>query len=284
MKNLAELLVTTDTESHILESDTGYIYDRLIEAVQEDLFATQLLALRIGPSEIHGKSIDLELVDRNSLGIHANVAQGAEIPFGTATISEITVTPSKYGVYPLITEEMLEDGKFSMMDLNVKETGYQMARTIEEQILLAVETGADANTVAHNGATTAFTIAGLCSCFEFLEADGYKPTDIIVQSSEAKDIRQIDSFHESDKSGGVSPQDYLIGTMYGAKVWQSENVATSGDALVLDRRHALALVEKRPITVKGYDATTRDCRGIVATMRMAASYLRKEACCTYTVT
>ena len=282
MKGLAELTTTRDTESHIIESDTGYIYNKLIESVKDNLFSTQLLALRLGPGDIPGKSIDLELVDRHSHELKS-VGEGSDVPFGAPTISEITVTPLKYGTYPLITEEMLEDGKFSMLDLGIKEAGYMMARKIEIEILKAIQTGADANSTAHNATCTGLTIAGICDAIEFLEADGHKPTDLVVQSSEAKDLRQIDSLHEADKSGGVSPQNYLIGTIYGMNVWQSENVNTSGDALVLDRSSAVMLAEKRPITVKNYDATTRDCRGAVATMRMAASYLRKEGCCTITV-
>jgi len=284
IKGLTELFGITSDESHMLESDTGYIYNTMIKAVQDKLIGGNLLALRLGPNDIHGKSVDVQLQDRNAMVTLGPIAEGAEIPQAKQAFSELTYTPLKYGGFPLITEEMIEDNKFAVLDLNIKEAGYQMARIIDKEILKAIETGADA--ASHNSACTGLTLAGINTAMEYLELDGYNATDLIVAPGEAKDLRQLDVFNDASKtgSGDSAVNTKLIGSIYGGmKVWETLNINTPGDALILDRSEAICLAEKRPITIKNYDATTRDMRGAVATMRMAAGYLRKEACCTITV-
>jgi len=285
VKKLTELFSVRDDESHMIESETGYIYDKLIAAASEKMIGTELLALRLGPGDIPGSSTDVQLADKDTLGVHGPIAEGAEIPHAKMTFSELTYTPLKYGAFNLITEEMVEDNKFAVQDFHLKEIGYQIAQKYDTEILKAIETGADANSTDHNATCTGLTLAGITDAMEFIEADSYTPTDLIVQSSEVKDLRKLDVFVDASISGGPSAVNTnLIGSIYGnVKVWQSENVNTSGDALMLDRSAAVCLAEKRPITVKGYDPVLQDARGAVATCRMAAGYLRKEACCTITV-
>lgn len=285
VKTLTELFNVREDESHMIESDTGYIYNTLIEAVKDEMIGGNLLALRLGPDDIPGSSIDRQLQDKDSLAIAGPIAEGSEIPQAKVTFTERTLEPKKYGGFPLLTEEMVEDNKFAVMDLNIREVGYQLARKLDKLILKEIETGADANSPVHNATCTGLTLQGINDAFEKLEEDGYRPTDLVVAPSEAKDLRQLDAFADASKSGGTSTVNtYLVGKIYErVNVWTSLNINTSGDALVIDRKYALALAEKRPITVKNYDAVTRDMSGAVVTMRVAAGYLRKEACCTITV-
>jgi len=279
LKRLSELM-TRDTEPHLLPST---LYGTLIAAVRKNLIATNLLAYRFGPSSIKGSSIDVVTEDRDSAAVHT-ISEGQEVPIDLMETSTFNMKPVKYGYRPLITKEMQEDGQWDMIQKNIELAGYKMADKLDSLILAEIETAA-ALTTDDNGATrsantvsgsTALTIKNITDAMALLEADNYLPTDLIIHPNVANDIRNIDTFVEADKSGVMNPTKRLIGTIFGMRVWVSNNV-TSNYAYVIDKNHALALAEKRPITIERYDDVTRDLSGVVITARWKARYLRPDA-------
>jgi len=257
LKRLSELM-TRDTEPHLLPST---LYGTLIAAVRKNLIATNLLAYRFGPSSIKGSSIDVVTEDRDSAAVHT-ISEGQEVPIDLMETSTFNMKPVKYGYRPLITKEMQEDGQWDMIQKNIELAGYKMADKLDSLILAEIETAA-ALTTDDNGATrsantvsgsTALTIKNITDAMALLEADNYLPTDLIIHPNVANDIRNIDTM----------------------RVWVSNNV-TSNYAYVIDKNHALALAEKRPITIERYDDVTRDLSGVVITARWKARYLRPDA-------
>jgi len=285
MKTLQQLFSSTDTYSDLLESDTGYIYDKLIEAVRDELIADKLLALRIGPESIKGDSIDVEIEDRNSAYVNL-IAQGAEISAPGGSFTERTYKPKKYGAMPMITEELIEDGKFDLLDFQLRQVGYQMGRKLDTLVFQAIEDGAAANSTAHTVAAggTAITDDNIISAMGFVEEDGYKCTDFVVSPQAIADIRNIDKFVDADKARVTDPSQRFIGRIFGMNVWESPNSYTTKTSYIVDKKYAVALAEKRPITVKNYDAVNRDMRGVAITARWDADYLYKEACAQITRT
>jgi len=273
MKTIHELL-TRSSEPEIIEDE---IYNRVIDAVKTNMIGTQLLALRLGPNDIPGDQISIPLQTKNSMLVH-EVAEGTEIPIDVEGYTEFNLKPVKFGIRPMITREMMEDSKFAVMQRNIDEAGYQMGRKLDSLILAQIKTGADANTVAHavTGAT-AITVQNITDAMEFLELDDHTPTDLILSAGAANDIRNIDTFVEADKAGITNPSQSLIGTIYGMKVWVS-NAVTANYAFIIDRRHALCLAEKRPITIKRYSEEWKDMVGFAITARWKERYLRAEAC------
>lgn len=271
MAKLRELL-NTSAESDIIESE---IYSILVNAVQETLVGTQLLALRIGPQSIPGSSFSIPLATKDAILVHA-VSEGAEIPIETEAYSTFTLTPVKYGVRPLITKEMLEDSKFDLIERQIRESGYQMAKKLDSLIMATIEAG---STAASQNVTTvgvALTIGQITEAIQNLEGEAFRATDIILSAACANDVRNIDTFTEADKAGITNPGVGLIGVIFGMKVWQSNQV-TANKAYILDRNDALALAEKRPLTINKYDDVTRDMTGLAVTARWHTRYLRENA-------
>jgi len=249
LKRLSELM-TRDTEPHLLPST---LYGTLIAAVRKNLIATNLLAYRFGPSSIKGSSIDVVTEDRDSAAVHT-ISEGQEVPIDLMETSTFNMKPVKYGYRPLITKEMQEDGQWDMIQKNIELAGYKMADKLDSLILAEIETAA-ALTTDDNGATrSANTVSG----------------------STALTIKNITDAMALLKSGVMNPTKRLIGTIFGMRVWVSNNV-TSNYAYVIDKNHALALAEKRPITIERYDDVTRDLSGVVITARWKARYLRPDA-------
>jgi len=270
-KRLMELMTTT-TEPEMIESE---IYSTVVEAVKETLVGTQVLALRISPQAIPGSSIDVVLQTKDSLTVQ-EIGEGQEIPIDVENVETFNLKPVKYGIRPLITREMQEDNKWDIVQRNIVEAGYQMAKKLDALLMAAIEAGNSAASHTVSG-STAITIDNITTAIYNLEYDSYKADTLIVSAEVAKDVRNIDTFVEADKAGISNPGVGLIGTIFGMKVYQT-NQATAKYAYVLDSRNALILAEKRPITVERYDDKTRDLSGVVVTARWKARYLRANAC------
>jgi len=263
----------TSTGSNVLAPTM--VYRALQTAVRKGLVFRPLAALIIPPSEIPGPAVKVSLQDPETMHVFT-IGEGAEIPFDHETYTQRTLTPVKYGMRIAITREMIEDSQFAVMALNAATAGFEMADNEDALVVAQLNSASTAasNDVANSNTTIAIT--DITEAMQNLEANNYTPTHIICGVEVVNDLRNIDSFHEADKSGGVSPQDRLIGTIFGMNVLVSNNVSAKL-AYVIDANKAFAIAEKRAITVENFPDYVRDMRNIVVTQRVAVGYLYAEA-------
>jgi len=279
MSKLKELL-TRDTESELIPSTIASI---LYPSVQANLIMTQLLAQRLGPDSIPGSSIDLDLDTPDSM-IVEQTGETAEFSKSQAAAETFNMKPVKYTIDIQISREMIEDSKFAVIEWNIERAGYTMAKKMDQLLCQAVYTGAAANTTNHlTSAGSALTIAYLTATMKFLEADNHTCTDMIVSAGIAEDLRNIDSFVEADKLGSRETFERgLIGRVYGMNVFMTNQAVgtqtTYERALIIDRKYALVLAEKRPISIEKYNQVNKDIVGIAVSARFKERYFRKEAC------
>ena len=270
MQSLQEILSRPVEDETIPEE----IYSNLILAVRDNLVLANLVAIKIGRESVPGDSIKIDYTDKDAMLVH-EIAEGAEVPLDIGTISTFTLTPKKYGLRPLITKEMVEDSKFALMEYNLNEAGYQMARKLDT--LLAAQLAAGDSAASHTvTGGSAITVANINTAIYNLEADGYHATDLVVSAAVAMDLRNIDTFVEADKAGVTNPSQGLIGRILGMTVHQTNQI-TANYAYVIDRKHALITAEKRPVTIERYNDVTRDLSGVVVTARWDTRYLMKES-------
>lgn len=265
MATLQEIL-NRDAGSDTILTD---IYRKVIDAMKMELIGTQMLALRFGPGDIPGSSVKLVGQIRDKLLVHDNIAEGAEIPISNEGYFPVTVTPAKYGCRPYITREMIEDSLFPVAERSLTEAAYQMAKRLDKMILQGAESVAG-NTVTGGAA---ITVANITTAMKNLETVDFTPTDLILGANVVEDIRNIDTFVEANKAGVTNPSQKLIGTIFGMKVWVTNNLTSANNALVIDRANALYVVEKRPITIEKYNDVTRQIESIVLSARWAAGAL-----------
>src|SRR3990167_3913247 len=141
MPRLYELFTTGSAPEQILTD----ISRTVAEAVRVKLIGTNFVAMRLGPGDIPGTSINIVHQTKNNLNVGL-VGEGAEIPISTDDTFAFQVSPKKYGVRPLVTREMQEDSLFAVMERNLRESGYQMARKLDRILLGAMRQGAGATT------------------------------------------------------------------------------------------------------------------------------------------
>jgi len=278
MGKLQELL-SRNVESELIPST---LYGVLIDSVRAELVGTQVVALRFGPNDIKGSSIDVCLNTANSIAV-MQIAEGAEFPKQQAAAETFNLKPLKYGMDIGITKEMVEDSQFAVVEWNIREAGYQMARKLDSLIMAQIEAGdtAASNTVS---GSTAVTLANVSSAVLALRANNYRPDYMIVSPQVEDDLHNIDTFHEADKLGSREVfETGRIGRIMGMTVLVSSQV-TSSYAYVVDSKHALCLAEKRPVTIEQYKQENADYVGIAVSARWIARYLRAAANCVITST
>lgn len=264
MRRLQELFTSSSAPEQILTD----IYGTVIDAVKTKLIGTNFIALRLGPNDCPGNTLNIVRQTKNSQVVH-EIGEGQEIPISTEDTYSFSVTPKKYGLRPLITREMQEDSQFAVMERNLREAGYTMAKKLDKDLILAQLDNAAATTAGSG----AITIDNITESIYDLEVADYTPSDFIIGTEIAKDLRNIDTFVEANKAGVSDPTKSLIGTIYGMKVWQSNNVSNAAYAYVIDKSQAIYLLEKRPITIERYNDVTRQVDGIVLSARWKAGII-----------
>lgn len=276
LKYVKELLSTaTGVEGSLLI--VRKIYDTLIEEVKKNLIPRSEASFVVGPSNIPGSSFDIDLQTPDTLKIKT-VAEGASIDIDQESYTNINVKPVKYGIGVRITNEMLEDAKWNLLQHNIMTAGKRFAENETNLVLLQLDTGAN---VVSGGA--AITIANITTAMLNVENSDFTPTTLLVGNEVLQDLRNIDTFVEADKLGSTEMiNNGFVGRLYGMNVIRfSTNAAPSTTyakyAYVYDNREAYCIVEKRPITIEKFSLPNNDMSAAVVTQRLAVKTLRTSA-------
>lgn len=284
MKAIKELLSTgMATEGQFLIPRK--IHDTLIEEVDKNLIPRTEAAMYFGPAEIPGSSIDVNLVSPNNMNVRI-VAEGAEIPIDESAYTYFNLKPEKWGVALRITREMLEDGKWNLLQHNLMVSGKRFAEN-ESKLILQDALDNATNTVTGGAA---ITIANITRAMQYLDDEDYTPTTLFVGMEVLNDLRNIDTFVEANKVGNTDMLDRgFLGTIYGLNVIKfSTNAAPSSTyskyAYVTDRMHAYVIAEKRPVTVENFEMPVYDMSAASVTQRIKVRQLRADAIAKITTT
>ena len=282
LRNVKELLQTDlGTEGQLLIPRK--IYDTLIEEVDKNLIPRSEAAIYLGPGNIPGSSIDIDKVTPNTMDVRV-VGEGAESPIDQVIYTSQNLKPVKYGVAIRITKEMLEDGKWNLLQHNIKYAGKRFA---ENETNLIITNGLDAATNTVTGGA-AITIANITRAMQYLDDEDYTPTTLFVGMEVLNDLRNIDTFVEANKIGNREMLDRgFLGTIFGLNVLKfSTNAAPSSTyskyAYITDRDHAYVIAEKRPVTISNFELPVYDMSAANITQRIVVDDLRPNAICKIT--
>lgn len=275
-KYIKELLQTGDgTEGQLLI--VRKIHDVLVDEVDKALIPRSEARIVHGPGDIPGSSIDIDLVTEN-IGDVRVIAEGGEILLDETEYTSTNVKPLKYGTGIRITNEMMEDSKWNLLQHNIMIFGKRFAEN-ETKLVLEQLDSAD-NTVAGGAAAT---IANITRAMQYLDDADYAGTTLLIGMEFLNDLRNIDTFVEANKVGNT---DMLargfLGTIYGLNVMKfSTNAAPSSTyskyGYVYDNQHAYDIAEKRPVTVEGFSMPAYDMQAASITQRIAAKIIRSAA-------
>ena len=277
LKYVKELLQTDlGTEGQLLIPRK--IHDTLIAEVDKNLIPRSEAAIYFRPGDIPGSSVDVDLVTPNTMDVRV-VGEGGESSIDQVAYTSFNLKPLKYGVGIRITKEMLEDGKWNLLQHNIKTAGKRFAEKETELILSnALDS---ANSTVAGGA--AITIANITRAMQYLEDEDYSPTTLFVGMEVLNDLRNIDTFVEANKVGNRDMLERgFLGTIFGVNVIKfSTNAAPSTTyskyAYVTDKEHAYVIAEKRPVTIANFEMPVYDMSAANITQRIKVRYLRAKA-------
>jgi len=272
-KYIQELLSTaTGTEGSLLI--VKKIYDQLIMEVDKNLIPRSEAAIFFGPGEIPGSSVDVDLVDENTMDVRL-VAEGAEIPIDQVSYSSTNLKPLKYGVGIRITRELMEDSKWNLLQHNIMTAGKRCAENENSLVITALDTAA--NTVSGGAA---ITISNITTGIQYLEDADYTGTTFIVGNEVLNDLRNIDTFVEANKVGNTEMLTRgFLGNIYGLNVIRVSTNAgmTKTTSYIIDNRYAYMIAEKRPLMVENFMLPALDMQAATVTQRIAVKALRTSA-------
>lgn len=274
-KNIQEYISREDGEPGTLLIPK-LILPVMIEEVDKVLIPREMAAFVLGPTQIPGSSITLNLEAPNGIDLRL-IGEGAEIPLDSIQYETVTFTPLKYGIAIRITREMMEDSQFELLQRNVRTTGKRFAEN-ETNLILGQLDLANATT----GGGAAITIANITESMFDVEDNDYTPTNYLVGNEVIQDLRNIDTFVEANKAGNVDMLTRgFLGNIYGMDVARfSTNAgvnAVATSSYVFDRTQAYAIAIKRDITVENFDLPTYDMQGAAITQRIDVKVLRTKA-------
>jgi len=210
------------------------------------------------------------------------VAEGAEIPIDTQDYSPATFTCVKRGVRPLITRELVEDGLFSIVELELRKAGFRVENAINAECIdeILADSGSAFDTVTTAGA---MGVKAVVSAMAQVEGYGFQASDIVMcPGFQAYVLRDYVPAVYAGSPGevalgggklssimGLSPGVSNVTYSGGTYTWR---YTTDGDigALVYDRNSAGGLVFARDITVDQYSDPIHDLVGCSVTARFDA--------------
>jgi len=274
MKYIKELLSTDlGTEGSLLI--VKKIYDSLLDETAKAMIPRSEMALYFGPGDIPGSSIDVDLVTPNKMDVR-KVGEGAEFPLDETEYTSFNMKPVKYGVSIRITREMLEDGKWNLLQHNIKVAGKRFAENENTKIISDALDNAS-NTISGGAAVT---IANLTRGMQYLDDADYNPTTYFVGMEVLNDLRNIDTFVEANKVGNTDMLTKgFLGNIYGLNVIKLSTNAgmTTTTSFVTDKEWAYCMAEKRTVSMEQFDLPTFDMSGAVLSHRFVVRHLRADA-------
>lgn len=250
------------------------IHDQLITEVDKNLIPRSEAAIFFGPGDIPGSSVDVDLVNENTMDVRL-VAEGAEVPIDQVTYTSTNLKPYKYGVGIRITRELMEDAKWNLLQHNIMTAGKRLAENENSLVITALDTAA--NTVSGGAA---ITIANITRAIQYLEDADYTPSTFLVGNEVLNDLRNIDTFVEANKVGNTEMLTRgFLGNIYGMNVFRVSTNAgmTTTTAYVIDNKYAYMIAEKRPLTVENFMLPALDLQAATVTQRIAVKALRTSA-------
>ena len=229
---------------------------------------------------------------KGEAGTYADqVAEGGAINIDTQTYSKTDITINKYGTRPLITNELIEDALFDVVELELKKAGARLENKLNRVILAALVAGITTNTSNPGGAH--IEVSDIALAISKVKKQNYLP-DILVTHPTAEGYLLQDSnlaytsyagspgaIRQGDigsKLMGLTPYT-CTATDAADPTWDDTTAASDITALVLSKADIGALCMRRDVTVEQYDDPIHDLIGMSCTMRYGFGVLREKAGC-----
>lgn len=229
-------------------------------------------------------------VVKGETGTYADeLAEGANVPIDTQVYSKEDISIYKIGTRPLITNELIEDCLFDIVDLELKKSGMRMENKLNRDVLLEILT--DATTTDTDPADAHISVSDLANSRAAVASENYMPDKCIFHPTAEGYLLQDSNLVYASFAGtastlhtaqipkllGMQPYTCSVTTGSTSKYWDSTDAANHYYGLCLDSQASTYLAMRRDLTVEQYDDPIHDLVGISCTMRYGTATIQPNA-------
>lgn len=283
------------------------IYQELFDAAR----GMDLTPLISNVMDTPGATLKIDCEEKAGFKPHF-VSSGGEAPTETLKIAQGTITPRTFNISPEITNDMIEDSQFDLMERHLDIAGRAMGDWSTKMCLFPVMDD-------HRGTTTTYRVTGAYNAVaaggariylsDFLEAeeanalDGF-PSDVYVIPS----VGGVSTMFLGEAAGSpIPPLDVWklnfsgaqeIGTYLGIPTYRVINDGTTAGewatqanqhyaglytthwhALMMNKKYGIQTVRKRWLRIENYSDPIKDLRGAVISARQGHLVAYADAIC-----
>jgi len=286
-----------DAYKALLQSENTAITDSTL--VQEEVYKTisegaEPFKCMREVCPITGAETYQTRVLKGETGTYADeVAEGGAIPIDTQSYTTITIPIKKYGTRPVITNELIDDALFDVVEMELRKAGSRMENALNRYVLNKMLNGdykIATNTMSPAG--THIAVSDIALAAKKVKKQNYMP-DILVTHPTAEGYLLQDSNlayvayagTPSPLTMGIVPK--LMGltpytctaTDKADPTWDDTTAASDVTAMVFSKADFAMIRMKDDLTVENYDDPIHDLIGISCKMRFGAEVLRETAAC-----
>lgn len=273
-----ELLLTETLESTtLIQSET---YNTVMEGSEP------AICLRNAIPVIPMKSRTLNWTVGETGTYAPEVAEATDIPIVDQDYATVSFVAKKYGVRPLISNELLEDGLFNVAEMEMKKAGRRVENTINQQGITEI---IDSVSLEHDTAAANQGIKAIAAAVSKVRGAGFNP-DTLIMHPEAEGMVLAEfvptNYYptESIVKTGMVPnilglKTYTCGVVdAGTQEW---GYAADGEIgmVVYDSMATAAIGMRRDITVENYADPIKDMAGMTVTSRFDVEVIIAAAGC-----
>ena len=285
--------------------ELGTVFDGKVEPVRELLLSTAIESTNLIQTEMYATVVEgaepfkvmrqaLNVLPMNAatldipvgeVGSYAReVAEGAEVPISTQDYSKVTFTAKKIAERPVITDEMVADALYPVIELELRKAGAKLENKINQMAIVELVNNSSANEHDTNGSNQG--IKAIAAAVAKVEADGFMPDRIVMCPGFKAGL--MAEFVPTGFSGADTVMTGKLPNLLGLQAFVSNVVHTTaaswayaaGDnlgAVVFDSQNSTMLGIRQDITVKRYDDVVRMLQGTVVSARVAVGTLQANA-------
>lgn len=228
-------------------------------------------------------------------GTYAKVIpEGGKIEIDTQDYSKKDITIKKIGTRPLITNELIEDSLFDVIELELKKAGARLENKLNRDCIIELLKNHNGTTPADTDpAGTTLAVSDIAKSIAKVKAVGFLPSVLITHPTAEGQLLQDSNLAYVAYAGtstpltqgtvpklmGLTPYTLGVSSDDATYKWDDTDSANHYYALVLDPDNYAMIAMRRDITVEQYDDPIHDLVGISCTMRYGVGVIQNQAAC-----
>jgi len=231
-------------------------------------------------------------VVKGETGSYADdLAEGAKIPIDTQTYTKQDITIKKIGTRPLITNELIEDGLWDIVALELKKAGARVENKLNRDCIAELLLAATGDITDVDPAGDHLAVTDLAKARADVEGQNYIPDTLILHPSAEGYLLQDSNLVYASWAGtantlhtgklpklmGMKPYTLSVTTGNTTDYWDSTDSAAHYSGIVMDSSAAAYLAMRRDLTVEQYDDPIHDIVGIATTMRYGVEVIQNKS-------